>query len=318
MRNNTFSSADLPAHLGSDARFSLWRDIYTADIASVELGISDKNPFYAKFEASHIGGLVYAKMTGTINRVTRSRQSILADTHDCYSLVINTSATAIGGTYRQNDIELKPGEAFLDAGEPQTILGQDHNSWIHLGIPKKLLDAPFAKINDKQGLVARHDAEALRLLRNYLMLFDTGDLPASPALTAHVAATIIDLVGLVTGAKRDEAELAGLTGLRAARLEAVLANIRTDFSNPELSAEFIGRKLQLSARYIQDLLAATGSGFSERVLEQRLLRAKTMLSDPRHASKRISEIAYEAGFSDISYFNRCFRRRFGDTPGAVR
>lgn len=318
MRNNIFSSADLPAHLGNDARFSLWRDIYTADIASVEFGISDKDPFYAKFEASHIGGLVYAKMTGTINRVTRSRQSILADTHDCYSLVINTSAAAIGGNYRQNDIELKPGEAFLDAGEPQTILGQDHNSWIHLGIPKKLLDVPFAKINDKQGLVARHDAEALRLLRNYLMLFDTGDLPASPTLAAHVAATIIDLVGLVTGAKGDEAELAGLTGLRAARLEAVLSHIRTDFSNPELSAEFIGRKLQLSARYIQDLLATTGSGFSERVLEQRLLRAKTMLNDPRHASKRISEIAYEVGFSDISYFNRCFRRRFGDTPGAAR
>ncbi|XKM43366.1 hypothetical protein A4U53_037655 (plasmid) [Rhizobium ruizarguesonis] len=48
MQNNTFSSADLPAHLGSDARFSLWRDIYTADIASVEMGISDKKPFYAK------------------------------------------------------------------------------------------------------------------------------------------------------------------------------------------------------------------------------------------------------------------------------
>lgn len=292
--------------------------MFTADIASIELGISDHKPFYAKFEASHIGALVYAKTTGTINRVSRSRQSILADTHDCYSLVINTSPTAIGGTYRQNDIELKPGEAFLDAGEPQIILGQDHNSWIHLGIPKKLLDASFAKINDKQGLVVRHDAEALHLLRNYLMLFDTGDLPASPTLAAHVAATVIDLVGLVAGAKGDEAELAGLTGLRAARLEAVLAHIRTDFSNPELSAEFIGRKLDLSARYIQDLLASTGSALSERVLEQRLQRAKTMLNDPRHASKRIGEIAYEVGFNDISYFNRCFRRRFGEKPSAAR
>lgn len=318
MQTTIFSSADLPPHLENNARFSLWRDIYTADIASVELGISDKDPFYAKFEASPIGGLVYAKMTGTINRVSRSRQSILADKHDCYSLVINTSPTAIGGTYRQNGIELKPGDAFLDAGEPQTILGQDHNSWIHLGIPKQLLDASFVKINDKQGLVARHDAEALRLLRNYLMLFDSDNLPASPTLAGHVAATIIDLVGLVTGAKGDEAELAGLTGLRAARLEAVLARIRTDFSNPELSAASIGRNLQLSARYVQDLLAATGAGFSERVLEQRLLRAKTMLSDPGHASKRISEIAFEVGFNDISYFNRCFRRRFGDTPGAAR
>jgi AraC-like DNA-binding protein len=26
----------------------------------------------------------------------------------------------------------------------------------------------------------------------------------------------------------------------------------------------------------------------------------------------------EAGFSDISHFNRLFRARFGDTPGGVR
>jgi AraC-like DNA-binding protein len=34
--------------------------------------------------------------------------------------------------------------------------------------------------------------------------------------------------------------------------------------------------------------------------------------------KRISDIAIEAGFSDLSYFNRLFRSRFGDAPGGVR
>jgi transcriptional regulator GlxA family with amidase domain len=33
---------------------------------------------------------------------------------------------------------------------------------------------------------------------------------------------------------------------------------------------------------------------------------------------RIIDIAFAAGFSDVSHFNRIFRRRFGDTPSGVR
>ncbi|RWF05191.1 MAG: AraC family transcriptional regulator, partial [Mesorhizobium sp.] len=33
---------------------------------------------------------------------------------------------------------------------------------------------------------------------------------------------------------------------------------------------------------------------------------------------RVSEIAMTSGFSDVSYFNRCFRRRFGYTPKSAR
>jgi len=34
--------------------------------------------------------------------------------------------------------------------------------------------------------------------------------------------------------------------------------------------------------------------------------------------RRISDIALEAGFSDLSHFNRLFHARFGETPTAVR
>jgi len=34
--------------------------------------------------------------------------------------------------------------------------------------------------------------------------------------------------------------------------------------------------------------------------------------------RRISDVALQVGFSDISHFNRLFRSRFGDTPRGVR
>jgi AraC-like DNA-binding protein len=34
--------------------------------------------------------------------------------------------------------------------------------------------------------------------------------------------------------------------------------------------------------------------------------------------RKIADIAAEAGFTDLSYFNRAFRRRYGETPSDLR
>ena len=59
-------------------------------------------------------------------------------------------------------------------------------------------------------------------------------------------------------------------------------------------------------------------GFTDLVLDERLARAHRMLSDSRTSELFISAIAYEAGFGDLSYFNRTFRRRYGASPSEVR
>jgi AraC-like DNA-binding protein len=48
----------------------------------------------------------------------------------------------------------------------------------------------------------------------------------------------------------------------------------------------------------------------------RLRKAADLLA---HAGeRRISDIAFDCGFNDLSYFNRCFRRRFGAPPTQFR
>jgi AraC-like DNA-binding protein len=42
------------------------------------------------------------------------------------------------------------------------------------------------------------------------------------------------------------------------------------------------------------------------------------LSDPHFADRSIAALALEAGFGDLSYFNRAFRRRYGDAPSEMR
>ena len=69
---------------------------------------------------------------------------------------------------------------------------------------------------------------------------------------------------------------------------------------------------------LQRLFARSGMTFTEFVLEQRLSLAHRLLIDPQNRHPKVSDVAYAAGFSDLSYFNRAFRSRFGITPSYMR
>jgi AraC-like DNA-binding protein len=103
----------------------------------------------------------------------------------------------------------------------------------------------------------------------------------------------------------------------AARLAHALDLVATRFADPELNVLAIARVQNISPRYLQRLFEATGRSFTDHVKELRLQHAFQACRDPDN-NRPIVHVALEAGFSDISYFNRLFRARFGDTPSGVR
>lgn len=60
---------------------------------------------------------------------------------------------------------------------------------------------------------------------------------------------------------------------------------------------------------------ATGESFVAYLNVFRLQMACTMLT---RSSKNISEICYAVGFTDIPYFNRAFKQRYGVSPTQYR
>ncbi|MEZ2329776.1 helix-turn-helix transcriptional regulator [Mesorhizobium sp. RCC_202] len=259
------------------------------------------------------------QMAGTIKHATRKASNIANDGNDGYLLLINTADTMLNGAQAGREYSIGQGEAALvTAAEALKMNGADWNMWANVVVPRAILTQAFPQIDDRLGLKIGAGNEALDLLKRYCQLLESGRPLASPDLITHATETIVDLVGLVTGAKGEAAELAGLRGLRAARLQAVLAKIAGNFTNPGISAQGVAKELGLSARYVQDLLQETSISFSERVLELRLQKAHGMLSQRHSNVMRVSEIALTTGFSDVSYFNRRFRRRFGYTPTSAR
>lgn len=156
------------------------------------------------------------------------------------------------------------------------------------------------------------------LLQNYYDLVIRHSAGLDALAKNAVSQHLIDLVVLALGTGRDETELAKDRGLAAARLEAIKADILGRLGNPELSLASVAQRNRASPRYVQMLFERSGGTFSEFVLQQRLILAARLLRDPLHRARKISDIAHLAGFNDVSYFHRSFRRRYGRTPLDMR
>lgn len=320
MKQLIFSSDNLPDDLGNEARFDQWRDIYTANIASLDFSISQHLPFQAEMKATLLQDVIVGNMSGTINGVVRRSRNISEDRGTAeFNLVINNGEGLMSGTQLGREFILETGAGALVMNkEPLVMKGSSENRWTSIVLPRSVLGMVSGTLEDRtsQGIPASN--EALQLLNRYSNTAVGQIMPQSPELAAHMSGVIIDLAGILLNPRPSGQAGMENQGLRAARLAGILDFINQNFSNPEISANTVARAFELSPRYVHDLLYASGKSFGERVLDLRLELSLNILANPQNKNRRISDVAFSCGFNDISYFNRAFRRRFGCSPRQAR
>lgn len=185
-------------------------------------------------------------------------------------------------------------------------------------IRRDSLTAAVRRLEDRGIRRIAANSEPLRLLNGYIKHLRGQGPTADPALAHQVGHHLVDLVALALGPAEETHARAMHGATRTARLAAIRADVLANLSDVHLSAITMGRRHGVTDRYIHLLFEETGQTFSRFVEEERLKHALALLTHPVHAAKRISDIAAEAGFSELSSFDRAFRRRFGDTPSGVR
>ena len=98
----------------------------------------------------------------------------------------------------------------------------------------------------------------------------------------------------------------------ARRCRAMIeANVTRHFGVADLAKSLFVSRRTLETRF----RAATGRTVGEEIAEQRVRRAKTLLSQSRMTQ---AQIAKACGFTDASHMNVVFRRCLGSAPGAFR
>jgi AraC-like DNA-binding protein len=311
----TFSTDILPPGLDEWKRRSLWHDRYVEVIGPCDVAFLPDQPMAVDFNFLPTGAIGIGEYHGTMTSISRNRSQAAAISSPIYHLSYNTGRAPWSSDIGRRESPFPSGRLMLfDPDTPNTMATAERNSFRGLQIPKQRLLECVSQVDDLVCTVLP-DTTAARVLKGYVDLLCTEDgLTDDPALSAHLETTLLDLSVLALGASRDVADLACQRGLRAARLQEVLAKIRTGFADPAFSSERVARELGVTSRYVNKLLFETGETLADRVMELRLQKARAMLASPRYDRMKVSDIALACGFNEVSYFNRCFRRRFGASP----
>ncbi len=286
----------------------MFRHVVGADIE--QLGTA---PFRGTLDISRAGTIAIAEIS--VTPATMSRHGgYLRDGND--DIVVQLWRHGLADTFQgEHENRIVSGNGLvIDNTSPARISVQAASRFWALIIPR---DSIVTGSSDVSGLAGAKlaDSLGLRLLSPYLEEIKSNALVDQP--TALLFANhIIDLVALALGTGPGEA--AEPPGVRAARRAAILREIEGRKSDLELSAATVARRLGITPRYVHLLLEETGRSFTHHVLEKRLDKAAALLRSPLWRTRKIAEIAAQAGFNDLSYFNRAFRRRFGATPSDLR
>lgn len=306
----------LPEGLTDRQRFLSFAELFEHFSNTGELDPAADVPFRAAMNSITIGTTLLGRCNGTFRTVRRGKRLIQMTNDDRYCLARHTGTTVAQLVHRGREFTLRPGSlVLLKLDEPfHSADGTNHKTFTNVHLPTAALRASVRGLED---IVGRELAPggALSLAMDYsdLLLEHPGAVDeAGMAIATH----LIDLTAIGLGARRDAAEVAQRRGLRAVRLQAVLMILRKRYAEPDFSAHKLAATAGLSERYVNELLYEDGAGFSARLNELRLRKAADLLA--QSGGRRISDIAFACGFNDLSYFNRCFRRRFGLTPRAAR
>ncbi|MEJ6785299.1 AraC family transcriptional regulator [Aminobacter sp. Piv2-1] len=311
----SFSFRVLTDELPPQDRLAVLREVYGRTILKAELAPVDDAPVHIDMQVRLLPGVGIATGTASPIRVAVRKEAI--DNDDVILL-----AALSGGSHMQIgsfEESIRPGCAmFVPGGRVGANVTRLGFSYINLRFERKALQPLLGDVTKMLMRPIPINQGPMQLLISYATALQKLDEPLPGNMARMVSSHLLDLTALTLGAERDAEQVALGRGLRAARLAAIKADIAARTELRGLSAEAIAAEHKLSPRYVRKLFESEGLSFTEFALGQKLTRAHRMLADPLWTQRSITDIAYEAGFNDLSYFNRAFRRRFDATPSEIR
>lgn len=304
-------------HVTPEKRLKHWREMFCSTFIECDIDSMDGDAFNAALRFDRFGDV----SVGTINAGRRRTTTTQAQA--------NRNAEGVmldivwSGRYRYEGptktIELLPGDAVFAPNNVSDIMTAIEPAELRaVHIPAQFVEHVFGDVSSTTGRVLRHEQPESRLLSAYLQAVHQTAGLNDPKTREIIGQQIVDLVITAVGRTHSEAIATAERGLKAARFKLASDEARRRLSEPMLNAQRVAEKMGLSERYVQRLFEENGLTVSQFIMDERLKRVRRMLLEPAQDHRHISDIAYGAGFSDITHFNRAYKRRFGEAPGMAR
>jgi AraC-like DNA-binding protein len=307
-----FSYAGVPR----GRQYEAWREEFCRRFAQLDAEPTAAAHIECTVEVVRCGPLSLGAAQGSSGSFRRTR-GLLTD--GCDDLVLVTAALGdMLAVQRGRSVELRPSQmCLLSLGDvAETTLGEG-GRFTALRIPRRDLLAACREGEDWLSKPLNGDRRLRDIVARYFDLCASAAASLDAVSQVTMARHMTELVALLLHAQRNGVAPDLRAGHAAARFQVVQAQVLEHLVDGDLSIGAVARRARLSPKQVQRLFERNGLTLSEFVLEQRLLLARGLLSGAGGRGK-IASVAHDAGFGDLSYFNRTFRKRFGVTPSEWR
>lgn len=261
------------------------------------------------------GGFEFAHVAKDAQSIRRDRGDITRDSAEHFFLIVQEEGRALM-SQRESVRMLCPGDLMLiDSAEPSefTFFG-NYSRQLSVHMPRTELKRRFGDALRGGLFMPRTDHTALAIIAVLAKTFEHSN---SHQQTNYLGEAMFGLLGSMLYAGGAPARSINADVGNAQLLEQALSYIDVHHTDGELTIQRMASDLKVSSRQLQRAFAALDTTPSEYLLQKRLASVCLALKQKRITESKtlISTIAFNAGFNDLSYFNRLFRATFNCTPG---
>ena len=308
----TWTTLDRPAR----EQFSYWREVICEAFTTLNPDADARRAFHSEVVQKDIGGVLVSDSTSQAQFIARGPREIARDPTPRFFVNYQLEGTCL---VRQDTREamMRPGDFYLvDTRRPYT---QDYSHWrvLCLSVPQHLLDPLLA--NPARATAIRMSAShgglgaiAGSFIRSLEHCPESADSTSKELL----AASLVNVLAVALGGTAEATET-GRATVAQGLLCAIKAHVHRHFPDPALSVTSVAAHFRISPRYLHKLFENADETFAQFVFAQRLAWVAAALARDGHGPS-ISDLAYRAGFGDLSYFCRAFRKRYGMSARAYR
>ncbi|MDF2231478.1 helix-turn-helix domain-containing protein [Albimonas sp. CAU 1670] len=297
--------------MDADLEFEAWRATLRDFCGNFDVDPGpDAGRRRAGFGKLLLGGMEMSRIFTNYPLVARDRACIRRDDVDCLYLVRQLE----GWLEFEHDgrvCRLAPGDcALLDSRRPIAVRydpGGSEMTTLHVPREALLREAPEA--------VAIGEARRAGDVRGRALIAAMGFVDRERMEDETERGFLLELARLAFRREPGPPALDRMD-LTRDRATALVLEIERGATDPEFSLSALAAQAGLSERQVQRDLSSRGTSFSHELMSRRMDRVRAALraGGAGGARPRVAEIAYAAGFNDLSHFNRAFRRMHGCTP----
>ena len=301
---DVWNSADMS---GRDA-FQAWRDGLARAFVRLEPRRVTEAPFFGRITKAQCGCLAVSRVEASPHSVTRLRQFA-----ECSEDLVfaNLQCAGVGRTTQdEREVRTMPFDlSVADAAKPFEIVHKRRFSLLSIALPRTLVPSRLMREGALRMSASLPGRRFSSMLARYAELALDG--AATDAARSVYGAHMASLLNLVAEMPND----GGANTRARVSLDMLKDFVHENSGDPLLSAQTLAEQFGVSERYVHKLFSG-GDTVSEFIRAARLEACASLLASG--SPDTVTTIALGAGFSDLSYFNRCFRQRYGETPSEYR